>query len=112
MIRNRVPVTSDSFFRQGYDIRCRGRAEAPNGIRTRAPPCPTCAGCLRGMAAFEALTATSSHEFCEAVTARVPGVGWYDQVEGEIGDICAWHFKKVAGYNVQLEWPNAQNKCV
>ena len=28
------------------------------------------------------------------------------------GDICAWHFKKVAGYNVQLEWSNAQNKCV
>jgi hypothetical protein len=42
----------------------------------------------------------------------VPGVGWYDQVEGEIGDICAWHFKKVAGYKVQLEWSNAQNKCV
>jgi hypothetical protein len=42
----------------------------------------------------------------------VPGSGWYDQVNGEIGDICAWHFKKVAGYKVQLEWSNAQNKCV
>jgi hypothetical protein len=40
------------------------------------------------------------------------GSGWYDQVNGEIGDICAWHFKKVAGYKVQLEWSNAQNKCV
>jgi hypothetical protein len=42
----------------------------------------------------------------------VPGAGWYDQINGEIGDICAWHFKKVAGYTVQLEWSNAQNKCV
>jgi hypothetical protein len=42
----------------------------------------------------------------------VPGSGWYDQVNGEIGDICAWHFKKVAGYNVQMEWSNAHNKCL
>ncbi len=57
-------------------------------------------------------TGTSSHEFCEAVTDPVPGSGWYDQVNGEIGDICAWHFKKIAGYTVQMEWSNAQNKCV
>jgi hypothetical protein len=75
-------------------------------------PYPTCAGCLGGMAAFDALTGTSSHEFCEAITDPVPGSGWYDQVNGEIGDICAWHFKKVAGYNVQMEWSNAQNKCL
>src|SRR6266478_7135785 len=53
-------------------------------------PYPTCAGCLGGMAAFDALTATSSHESCEAVTDPVPGSEWYDQVNGEIGDICAW----------------------
>jgi hypothetical protein len=55
------------------------------------------------MAAFDALTTTSSPEFCEAVTDPVPGPGWYDQVNGEIGDICAWYFEKVAGYNVWLE---------
>jgi hypothetical protein len=64
------------------------------------------------MAAFDALTGTSSHEFCEAITDPKPGAGWYDNVNGEIGDICAWNFKKVAGYNVQMEWSNAQNRCM
>ncbi len=75
-------------------------------------PYPTCAGCLGGMAAFDALTGTSSHELCEAITDPQPGSGWYDNTNGEIGDICAWNFKQVGGYTVQLEWSNAQNKCV
>jgi hypothetical protein len=75
-------------------------------------PYPACAGCLGGMEALDALTGTSSHELCEAITDPVPGAGWYDDVHGEIGDICAWNFKKVAGYTVQLEWSNAQNRCV
>jgi len=75
-------------------------------------PYPTCSGCLGGMNAFEALTGTSSHEFCEAITDPVPGSGWYDNTNGEIGDICAWNFKKVAGYTVQLEWSNKANACV
>lgn len=75
-------------------------------------PYPTCSGCLGGMNAFDALTGTSSHELCEAITDPVPGSGWYDNVNGEIGDICAWNFKQVAGYTVQLEWSNTQNKCV
>ena len=75
-------------------------------------PYPTCSGCLGGLQAFEALTGTSSHELCEAITDPVPGSGWYDNTNGEIGDICAWNFKTVAGYNVQLEWSNQQNKCV
>jgi hypothetical protein len=75
-------------------------------------PYPTCSGCLGGMNAIDALTGTSSHELCEAITDPVPGSGWYDHVNGEIGDICAWNFKKVAGYTVQLEWSNQQNQCV
>ena len=75
-------------------------------------PYPTCSGCLGGMNAFDALTGTSSHELCEAITDPVPGAGWYDDANGEIGDICAWNFKKVAGYTVQLEWSNQQNKCI
>lgn len=75
-------------------------------------PYPTCSGCLGGMNAFDALTGTSSHELCEAITDPVPGSGWYDDTNGEIGDICAWNFKTVAGYTVQLEWSNQQNKCV
>jgi hypothetical protein len=75
-------------------------------------PYPTCEGCLGGMAAFEALTGTSSHELSEAITDPEPGSGWYDDTNGEIGDICAWNFKKVAGYAVQLEWSNKEGRCV
>ena len=75
-------------------------------------PYPTCDGCLGGKAAFDALTGTSTHELSEAITDAAPGAGWYDDNNGEIGDICAWNFKQVAGYNVQLEWSNKANKCV
>jgi hypothetical protein len=82
------------------------------GIYYAVMPFPLCDGCLGGMATFDALTGTSSHELCESITDPVPGSGWYDDVNGEIGDICAWNFKKIDGYNVQLEWSNAQNRCV
>jgi hypothetical protein len=81
------------------------------GIFYAVMPYPLCAGCLGGMSAFDALTGTSSHELCEAITDPVPGAGWYDDANGEIGDICAWNFKQVNGFNVQLEWSNEQNRC-
>jgi hypothetical protein len=77
-----------------------------------AMPYANCAGCLGGLNAFDALTGTSSHEMCEAITDAIPGRGWYDDVHGEIGDICAWSFKKLGAYNVQLEWSNKANKCI
>jgi len=88
-----------------------GYHDAVGKVYYAVMPYPSCAGCLGGLAAFDALTGTSSHELCEAITDPVPGAGWYDNHNGEIGDICAWQFKKVAGYNVQLEWSNTQNKC-
>jgi hypothetical protein len=75
-------------------------------------PYPDCGGCRGGMETFEALTATSSHALCEAITDPVPGRGWYDDHHGEVGDVCAWSFKQVAGYTVQLAWSNAEGKCV
>lgn len=75
-------------------------------------PYPTCAGCLGGLSVLDALTATSSHELCEAITDPVPGTGWYDDNNGEIGDICAWQFRKLGAHTVQLEWSNAQRRCV
>jgi hypothetical protein len=74
-------------------------------------PYPGCAGCLGGMNAFDALTATSSHELCEAITDPVPGQGWYDDTHGEIGDICAWKTAKLGPYTVQLEWSNRAKGC-
>jgi hypothetical protein len=44
---------------------------------------------------IDALTSTSSHELCEAITDPIPGQGWYDDANGEIGDICAWKSKKL-----------------
>ena len=75
-------------------------------------PFPSCAGCLGGLSVQDALTGTSSHELCEAITDPVPPTGWYDNAHGEIGDICAWKFKTVAGYNVQQEWSNKAKSCI
>jgi hypothetical protein len=74
-------------------------------------PYPGCAGCLGGLSTIDALTATSSHELCEAITDPVPGQGWYDDTHGEIGDICAWKTTKLGSYAVQLEWSNRANRC-
>jgi hypothetical protein len=75
-------------------------------------PYPDCQGCLGGLATPDALTATASHELCEAITDPVPGRGWYDDAHGEVGDLCAWKTKKLNRYVVQLEWSNAAEACV
>lgn len=75
-------------------------------------PYPGCSGCAGDLALLDALTTTSSHELCEAITDPVPGQGWYDERNGEIGDICAWETKTLDDYTVQLEWSNAQRRCV
>jgi hypothetical protein len=82
-----------------------------SGIYYAVMPFPNCAGCLGGMTNLDALTSTSSHEFCEAITDPVPGQGWYDDAHGEIGDICAWQTKKLGNYTVQLEWSNKDASC-
>ena len=76
-----------------------------------AMPYPNCNGCLGSLSAFDALTSTSSHELCEAITDPIPGRGWYDDNNGEIGDICAWQIKSLGAYKVQQEWSNASNQC-
>jgi len=75
-------------------------------------PYPDCTGCSNNLSTLDSLTATSSHELCEAITGPVPGQGWYDQNNGEIGDICAWQTKQVGNYTVQKEWSNSANSCV
>jgi hypothetical protein len=75
-------------------------------------PYPGCTGCLGGLSAIDALTSTSSHELCEAITDPIPGQGWYDDANGEIGDICAWKTKTLGNYKVQLEWSNKAKRCL
>ena len=75
-------------------------------------PYPDCSGCTGGQDTFTALTVTTSHELCEAITDPIPGQGWYDDANGEIGDICAWKTKTVGKYTVQQEWSNKAGRCV
>ena len=82
------------------------------GVYYAVMPYPGCSGCIGGLAAFDALTSTTSHELCEAITDPVPGEGWYDDTNGEIGDICAWKTPKLGNYTIQLEWSNKAASCI
>ena len=75
-------------------------------------PYPGCSGCVGGLPLFDALTSTTSHELCEAITDPIPGQGWYDDNNGEIGDICAWKTRTLGNYTIQLEWSNRAGACV
>jgi len=88
-----------------------GYHSAAGALYYGVEPYPDCSGCLSSLSVFDALCVTSSHELCESVTDPQPGQGWYDDVNGEIGDICAWQTKMLDGYTVQLEWSNSANAC-
>jgi len=92
----------------GYHDRSAG------GLFYAAVPYPNCPGCLGGgdLELLDALTSVCSHELAEAITDPVPGQGWYDDTNGEIGDMCAWQNKKVGAYEVQLLWSNRAKACV
>jgi hypothetical protein len=75
-------------------------------------PYPGCSGCTGGLTVADALTSTTSHELSEAITDPLPGQGWYDDNNGEIGDICAWKTRTLGGYTIQLEWSNNAASCV
>jgi len=87
-------------------------ATPTGGIYYAVMPYPNCSGCLGELDTFPALTSTSSHELCEAITDPVPGQGWYDDNNGEIGDICAWKTRQLGNYTIQLEWSNKANSCL
>jgi hypothetical protein len=77
-----------------------------------AMPYPGCRGCLSNLTVLEALTSISSHELCESITDAIPGTGWYDDNNGEIGDICAWQTKTLGPWTIQKEWSNRANACL
>ncbi|SRR6266702_6817750 len=87
-------------------------AYGTHGVYYAVLPYPNCQGCLGPHATFEALTGTTTHEVCEAITDPVPGSGWYDEQNGEIGDICAWNFRTSSVFSVQTEWSNAKHACI
>ena len=83
-----------------------------NNVYYAVMPYPGCQGCTGGLALSDALTSTTSHELCEAITDPIPGQGWYDDNNGEIGDICAWKTRTLGSYTIQLEWSNQAGSCV
>jgi hypothetical protein len=83
-----------------------------NNVYYAVMPYPDCQGCTGGLALSDALTSTTSHELCEAITDPIPGRGWYDDNNGEIGDICAWKTRTLGSYTIQLEWSNQAGSCI
>jgi len=70
------------------------------------------AGLLDGVSIVE------GHELSESQTDPNPPSGWYDSLNGEIGDICAWLKPPAADitlttgtFAVQGLWSNKSNKC-
>jgi hypothetical protein len=82
----------------------------------------SCAGGCGPSPVSDGTTDVASHELIESVTdpgvglatTDGPPLGWYDDTNGEIGDICAGQndSAKVAGFTVQVEWSNKRNRCV
>jgi hypothetical protein len=81
-------------------------------------------GCGSGTR-YQNETSVSSHELVEAVTdaevglatVLAPPLAWYDNTNGEIGDICNGQQATVAGgdgvtYTVQNEFSNHFNNCI
>ena len=83
-----------------------------NNVYYAVMPYPGCQGCTGGLALSDAFTSTTSHELCEAITDPIPGQGWYDDNNGEIGDICAWKTRTLGSYTIQLEWSNQAGSCI
>lgn len=66
-----------------------GYHDTPDGSLFYAVvPYADCPGCDFAGTVFDSMTVIASHELCEAITDPIPGRGWYDDVNGEIGDIC------------------------
>jgi hypothetical protein len=63
-------------------------ANADGGPFYAVIPYADCVGCAFAGTTLDSMTAIASHELCEAITDPVPGAGWYDNANGEIGDIC------------------------
>ncbi len=79
-------------------------------------------GCFTGCGnstVFNNYTSVSSHEYAETITDAAvglattlsPPLAWYDNTNGEIGDICNAIQGQADGYTVQAQWSNLQNGC-
>ncbi len=105
-------VTVVSGNEQSCQVFCGYHDRSAGGLYYAVVPWPDCSGCLGGLQPLDALTSVASHELGEAITDPVPGQGWYDDSNGENGDICAWQNKTLGAYTVQKLWSNRAGACV
>src|SRR5262249_57674572 len=84
-----------------------------------------CATGCGGSTTFGNQTSVASHEMVETITdcevgiaaVLAPPLAWYDNANGEIGDICNAQQGTVVGsdgvtYTVQTEFSNLANNCI
>ena len=77
-------------------------------------------GCGTASTLFGDFTSVTSHELVETVTdtavglatAAAPPLAWYDNTNGEIGDICDAQQGTIAGYVVQTQFSNVAGNCI
>ena len=82
-------------------------------------------GCGTGATTFDNVTSVASHEMAETITDcevslapfNEPPLGWYDDNNGEIGDICNALQGSIVGadahtYTVQKLFSNVANDCI
>ncbi len=76
----------------------------------------SCAGgCGNDPSTFNNTTSVASHELVEATTdadVAQNNLAWYDDTNGEIGDICNAMQGTVGSYTIQKEWSNKNNNCI
>jgi hypothetical protein len=76
----------------------------------------SCAGgCGSDPSTVNNTTSVSSHELVEATTDADVGqnnLAWYDDSNGEIGDICNADQGTICGVTVQKEWSNQAGACI
>lgn len=103
------------------------KLDLPYGVMPDLGPTTECSVGCAGGTELDDLTTVSSHEMAEAITdpgvglatTNGPPLGWYDTVNGEIGDICnasgdPTNQASLPGTNyvIQKLWSNLQQDCV
>jgi hypothetical protein len=86
-------------------------------------PYPGCSGCTFGPTAVDSLTVLESHELANVATDPDAGIavdtndlswlGWYDNANGQIAEICAAAPPQLLlGYLTATQWSNLDGACV
>jgi hypothetical protein len=104
----------------------RNTSDVYYGVHPDMSPGSGCdTGCGSAPTQFQNECSVSSHEMIETTTDAAvglattngPPLAWYDQTNGEIGDICNAQQGTVVGgdgvtYTIQLLWSNKYNACI